>query len=410
MPGPRSNWIRHVFIGHFSPRRASLVTSVTGEEFGLTLSDPFSIFQAPQIRSGHDRTFSQLEVGMKNRLLTFALLLFLAPFTSQSQIPRTISYQGVLQKDGSPFSGDALFTFTLYRGTSAAWISPPVPARVTNGVFNTTLGPFPDALNFNGIDSLGISYNGTQLSPRIAITAVAFSLVSAHATFADSAANPGPAGAKGDKGDTGLAGTAGSKGDKGDKGDTGPAGAAGAKGDKGDPGERGEAGLPGAKGDKGDTGQTGAAGAKGDKGDPGERGEAGLPGAKGDKGEKGDKGDHNSLSSTDAANNTLVFLLSSASGQSIDYAKLVRTGNASTFRLEIAGSSIPSGNYSASWDSASGVATGYGSFSFGTAKEFSLGSAYHFSIMMIVNDGWAKVDLFRVNTTDDKWYGFSVTN
>ena len=206
---------------------------------------------------------------------------------------------------------------------------------------------------------------------------MAFSLVSAHATFADSAANPGPAGAKGDKGDTGLAGTAGSKGDKGDKGDTGPAGAAGAKGDKGDPGERGE---------------------------------AGLPGAKGDKGEKGDKGDHNSLSSTDAANNTLVFLLSSASGQSIDYAKLVRTGNASTFRLEIAGSSIPSGNYSASWDSASGVATGYGSFSFGTAKEFSLGSAYHFSIMMIVNDGWAKVDLFRVNTTDDKWYGFSVTN
>jgi len=139
VPGPRSNWIRHVFIGHFSPRRASLVTSVTGEEFGLTLSDPFSIFQAPQIRSGHDRTFSQLEVGMKNRLLTFALLLFLAPFTSQSQIPRTISYQGVLQKDGSPFSGDALFTFTLYRGTSAAWISPPVPARVTNGVFNTTL-------------------------------------------------------------------------------------------------------------------------------------------------------------------------------------------------------------------------------------------------------------------------------
>jgi hypothetical protein len=103
---------------------------------------------------------------MKNRLLTFVLLLFVAHVTSQSQIPRTISYQGVLQKDGSLFSGDALFTFTLYNGNTAAWKSQPVPAHVTNGLFSTMLGPFPDTPNFSGIDSLGISFNGTQLSPR----------------------------------------------------------------------------------------------------------------------------------------------------------------------------------------------------------------------------------------------------
>ena len=252
---------------------------------------------------------------MNSRLLSLALLLlFVAPFASQSQIPRTISYQGVLQKDGSPFSGDALFTFTLYKGSAAAWTSQPIPAHVNNGLFSTILGPFPDTLRFNGIDSLGISFNGTQLSPRIAMTAAAFSLASAHAAFADSAANPGPAGLKGDKGDKGDIGPAGTpgvvglkgdkgdkgidglglKGDKGDKGDIGPAGTPGVVGLKGDKGDKGidGLGLKGDKGDKGDMGPAGTPGVAGSRGDNGGmvRGIPGVAGLKGDKGDKGDMG------------------------------------------------------------------------------------------------------------------------
>ncbi len=404
---------------------------------------------------------------MKNRLLTFALLLFVAPFTSQSQIPRTISYQGVLQKDGSLFSGDALFTFTLYHGSTAAWISPPVPAHVNKGLFSTILGPFPDSLSFNGIDSLGISFDGTQLSPRIAMTAVAFSLSSAHANFADSAANPGPAGPKGergDKGDIGPDGTpgpkgdkgdrgldaVGSKGDKGDKGDRaidgipGQAGLKGDKGDrgdrgldgvglKGDKGDRGDRGLDGVglKGDKGDIGLLGSPGAQGLKGDKGDRGLDGL-GLKGDKGDrgdrgidgvglkgdrgfdgvgsKGDKGDRglDALSSTNVANGNLVFSLPSTTGALI--ARLVRTGNLNTLRLEVPTSSSPGGSYSAWWNTGSGIAAGSGSFSYGSAQEFSLTGVSQFSIMVIVNDRLAKVDLFRSNGSDAKWYGFSTTN
>ncbi len=488
---------------------------------------------------------------MKNCLSTFALLLFLATVASQSQsqIPHTISYQGVLQKEGSLFNGDAQFIFTMYRGSTAAWISPSVPAHVNNGVFSTILGPFPDTLSFKSIDSLGISFNGTQLSPRIAMTAVAFSLASEHATFADSAANPGPAGAKGekgdkgdkgdrgekgldgvgsrgdkgDKGDRGLDGVGlkgdrgekgpdglglkgdrgdkgdrgekgldgvGSRGDKGDKGDRGLDGVGsrgdkgdkgdkgfdgvgsrgdkgdkgdrgldglGSKGDKGDKGDRGEKGpdglgLKGDKGDKGDRGLDGSpgqgglkgdkgdrgekgldgVGLKGDKGDRGEkgldgvglkgdkgdRGEKGLDGAglKGDRGDKGDKGDSgpggksDAVLSTNAAEGSLVFSLSSNTGAPVEYARLVRTGNPNTLRLEVSTSSSPGGSYSAWWHTGSGIAAGSGTFGYGSGQEFSLTGVSQFSIMVIVNDRLAKVELFRANRSDAKWYGFSTTN
>jgi hypothetical protein len=212
---------------------------------------------------------------------------------------------------------------------------------------------------------------------------------------------------KGDNGDRGVDGV-GLKGDKGDIGPAGTSGLAGLKGDKGDKGVDG-VGLKGDKGDIGPAGTSGAAGLKGDKGVDG-------VGLKGDKGDRGDKGDNSSggnstaVSSTNAADGNLVYSLSSGSGKPVDYARLVRTGNPNTLRLEAPTSSSPGGSYSAWWHTGSGIAAGSGSFSYGSAQEFSLTGVSQFSIMLIVNDRLAKVELFRANGSDAKWYGFSTTN
>ncbi len=239
---------------------------------------------------------------MKKYLLFFALFVGVLPHQLISQVPRVISYEGYLEKDGAPFSGDGAFVFTLYRGNQAAWISAPVSLHIEKGLLHTMLGPFPDSVQFHGIDSLGITFEGIELSPRMALTPVAYSLESVHASMADSAKNPGPKGDKGDKGDPGasgaqgLQGIQGLKGDKGDPGTPGAQGIQGPKGDKGDPGAPGAQGLQGIqglKGDKGDPGTPGAQGIqglKGDKGDPGAPGAQGLQGIQGLKGDKGDPG------------------------------------------------------------------------------------------------------------------------
>jgi hypothetical protein len=163
------------------------------------------------------------------------------------------------------------------------------------------------------------------------------------------------------------------------------------------------------KGDKGDRGLDGL-GLKGDKGDKGFDGSSGLQGLKGDRGDFGPGGKSDAVLSTNAADGNLVFSLSSGTGALIPYARLVRTGNLNTLRLEVPESSSPGGSYSAWWHTGSAIAGGSGSFSYGSAQEFSLTAVSQFSIMVIVNDRLAKVDLFRANGSDAKWYGFSMTN
>lgn len=225
---------------------------------------------------------------MKKFLLLLSLcFIFIFPFILHAQIPKTISYEGVLQKDGKSFQGNATFVFTLFKGNTIVWKSLPKEIHVNNGLFGTILGPFHDSINFNGTDSLGITYDGIELSPKAAFTAVAYSLSAFHALIADSSIKPGP---KGDKGDLGVAGV------KGDNGLDGSAGVNGMQGIKGDKGDGGLTGLTGIQGVKGDDGALGGQGLKGDKGDGGVTGSTGIQGVKGDDGAlggqglKGDKG------------------------------------------------------------------------------------------------------------------------
>ena len=412
---------------------------------------------------------------MKSLCLCIVMLVALQS-ESFSQVPRTMTYQGIIQKEGSPFTGDGVFVFSLYHGSQVSWTSSPLTIHVVSGLFSTILGPFPDSAKLSGVDSLGIVFNGTALSPRVPLTSVLYSIYSQHSSFADSSANPGPPGQRGEKGDKGdkgeggaaglkgdkgEAGTPGSKGDKGDsgtaglkgdkgekgdggtaglKGDKGDSGTAGLKGDKGEKGDGGTAGLKGDKGDsgtaglKGDKGDTGGSGLKGDKGDsgsPGIKGDSGSQGLKGDKGDtgsqglkgdKGDKGDGSGkgsagfdpISSTVATEGTTVFAIKATSGPSTDDARLVRTGSASAFRLEIPVNPALSASYSVQWFSGNGdgssVEAHYGTASYGVPQQFSVGGAHRFSIMFKVGSQFAKVDLYRSSPEDGNWYGFSSNN
>jgi len=82
---------------------------------------------------------------MKTRFLFLTALLALTfPFISHAQIPRTLSYQGVLTDNiGNPRpDGSYAFTFRFYTspaGGTAIW-SESKSLSVKNGLFSTELG------------------------------------------------------------------------------------------------------------------------------------------------------------------------------------------------------------------------------------------------------------------------------
>ena len=141
---------------------------------------------------------------MKSRtaiLIGFALLLAI-PFALQAQIPRTLSYQGIVTdaageiKPDGPYS----FTFRLYdvsSGGTALWTESKT-LTVKDGLFSTALGDqvvFPAALIFDQPYWLGIQVGSeSELSPRIPLMSVGYSFTALradsarHATRADTAA------------------------------------------------------------------------------------------------------------------------------------------------------------------------------------------------------------------------------
>ncbi len=115
-------------------------------------------------------------------VILFFILGFVTPGVFP-QIPRTISYQGVLTDNaGNPKpDGSYTITFSLYdnEGGSAIW-SETKTLNVTKGLFSTSLGsqtPFGISLKFDKPYWLGIKVGDeAELSPRIALTSVGYSL------------------------------------------------------------------------------------------------------------------------------------------------------------------------------------------------------------------------------------------
>jgi len=122
---------------------------------------------------------------MKYFFVLVALLLFIVNL-SEAQISRTLSYQGVLtDTSGNPkLDGSYTITFRMYTssgGGSAIWTEQKT-ILTKHGLFSTVLGDqtiFPDSLKFDKPYWLGLQLaSDPELSPRIPLTAVGYSLYS----------------------------------------------------------------------------------------------------------------------------------------------------------------------------------------------------------------------------------------
>lgn len=119
---------------------------------------------------------------------------FLVPARVMAQIPRLISYQGVLTDTlGHPKpDGTYTFTFELYRvssGGTALW-NETKSLSTHGGLFATMLGDqttFPDSVRFDNPYWLSVQVGSEVLSPRIQLGAVGYSLNSMHAFRSDTA-------------------------------------------------------------------------------------------------------------------------------------------------------------------------------------------------------------------------------
>jgi len=119
-------------------------------------------------------------------LLGLALSALLGVFGLNSvyaQVPRSISYQGLLVKNGQPVTGTVNLQVSIY---DAAGITPlyqesmnAVP--VTNGIFNVLLGgnsgTLPQSLKFDELYLLGVNVDGTgEVTPRTPFSAAPYAL------------------------------------------------------------------------------------------------------------------------------------------------------------------------------------------------------------------------------------------
>ncbi len=120
---------------------------------------------------------------MKQQILIL-LLFALCSLLAEAQIPRTLSYQGVLTDSSGTPRVDASynFTFSLYdSGSGGAMLWNEAKSLATKrGLFSTALGdatPFPDSLKFDRPYWLNISVSSIgELSPRVALMSVGYSM------------------------------------------------------------------------------------------------------------------------------------------------------------------------------------------------------------------------------------------
>ncbi|MBI3192832.1 MAG: hypothetical protein HYZ34_00020 [Ignavibacteriae bacterium] len=139
-------------------------------------------------------------MSYKSIFITILILLSVLTFRSDAQIPRTISYQGVLTDNlGTPKSdGTYSFTFRLYEsetGGTAIW-SETKNLEVKRGLFYTMLGSqtaFGSSVNFEKPYWLSIQLaSESEMTQRMPLTSVGYSLNASKATIADTVLHAPP--------------------------------------------------------------------------------------------------------------------------------------------------------------------------------------------------------------------------
>ncbi len=131
-------------------------------------------------------------------LLPLAAMCLLA-ISAHAQVPRTISYQGVLTNNGAAASGEHLITVALYDSPTSGTPLYQESHQVTiaNGMFNIEIGsitPIPATLTFDAPYYLGVSIDGnSELTPRVSLDAAPYAITSGTAQVAEGLA-PGAKG------------------------------------------------------------------------------------------------------------------------------------------------------------------------------------------------------------------------
>lgn len=129
---------------------------------------------------------------MDTPMKTIPLLFIIVSTVAFGQIPRTISYQGLLTNSSGALVADGTYTLTirLFRQATGgtAVFTETHSASVAKGVYNITIGSvttLPDSLQFDRPYFLSVAVNsGSQLNPRTPLTAAPYAL---HAETAETA-------------------------------------------------------------------------------------------------------------------------------------------------------------------------------------------------------------------------------
>jgi hypothetical protein len=129
---------------------------------------------------------------MLQRSIIAALILVASATMAQAQMPRTISYQGVLADNLGNFVPDGSYTLLVslhdaLTGGSKLFTETH-QATVVRGVFNVIIGSvtsLPASIRFDRAYFLEVSVNGNSLSPRTALTAVPYAMRASAADLAE---------------------------------------------------------------------------------------------------------------------------------------------------------------------------------------------------------------------------------
>lgn len=111
------------------------------------------------------------------RLVVLVGVLFGAAAFAQG-VPHKLSFTGNLANAGVPLTGNHNFVFTMFdQANTVVWTETQVAVPVTNGLIYTTLGevtPLTPAILNGAPLSLGVSVDGTALTPRAPIQSVPY--------------------------------------------------------------------------------------------------------------------------------------------------------------------------------------------------------------------------------------------
>lgn len=128
-------------------------------------------------------------------IVILATALLISPQRSNAQIPRQISYQGLLvSSSGQPISNGAhTITIVFWDAPTggASLYSETIPTTTANGIFNVIIGggasgPIPTSVDFSKQYWLGVSVDGgAEMFPRTALTSAPYALNAATADLAN---------------------------------------------------------------------------------------------------------------------------------------------------------------------------------------------------------------------------------